>query len=556
MPAIIMQKGGFYPPAPTPDRDPAARVRDRLETRAVPNILSLFRDQAARCFDCSEKRCNRGEIPQEKISGRPSSQEQLDADKGCPLNTRIPDWMAKVSSPKVTGVLERLLSEADAGKLTWQALDDVIRQTVQDPRARRELREGFDFAMQRNPLPEFTGQTCPTSDGLCEGGSLRTGASCVAGEAGHGPLTIGNIENLLGYIGRKLGWLQETLGVPVSSPRRIAIIGAGPGGLAAAVLFRRAGYEVSLWTREKHIGGMLMYGLPGTKLDKGTVLDYEGILQRSGIKIHTGVEVDAAAMAAIASAHDKVILAVGAQKANRLGIEGEDKAGVVDALDFIGQSIRSGNLRDLGVTDDQVSPARAAELDARGKHVVVIGGGDTAMDAVRESIRMEAASTKLVYRGPASGLRAVEKEIKRAKEEGIAFVYSRQPLHIKGGEVTTEIVFTPNPVPPDAQLDPHKADLVVRATGFAGEDGLAGKLGIPGLQQYKNNNGIKVWDFRNADFRLALNDGVGPERPSDKFHAIGDAVQIDGGSCLVVWAIHNATKAFARIHRGFTVAAL
>jgi glutamate synthase (NADPH/NADH) small chain len=526
-------KTATMPRKATPDRPVEERLADFGPTAQTPDIKDLFTMQAARCCNCAEKGCNRGDV----------SPAQQDAATGCPLNTYIPGWLTKVAGPKVTKALDKVLSDSDSEKLTEQGLSTAIAALLQDPEAAREVKQAFLLAMDRNPLSEILGAVCPQAEGLCEGGSVKTRASCVAGAAGYKPITIGNIENLIGRIGREAGWVAEMLNAPLSKPQEISVIGAGPAGMAAAMEARRNGYKVTLYSREEHIGGLLVYGLPGTKLSKDVVAGYENIFaMNSGIVLRTETNVDAAMMKSIEAGSDAVILAIGAQAQKDIGLEGQQRKGYVDSIRFLDASNRAHHLG-----EKPYEGADGAELYAKGKHVVVIGGGDTSADCVREAIRQGAESVKLVYRGDEEKMRASEKEITRAKVEGIGFVFNESPLRIEGGEQVREIVFLRPEVTAEST---RRADMVVNATGFTGETNLAEKLGIPGLQQYQGSMGIMVVN-PDRDFRVMMSDAEGAIRPSSKFYAVGDDVQINSGRCLAVWAVRDARNTVRQLDRQF-----
>lgn len=530
-----------HPRQATPDRAVAERVQDFHQTIGTPDIAELFVNQAARCCQCGTKPCNQG----------PVSKATKNTAPGCPLNTRIPNWLADVSSVTVQTALSEILTADESRSLTEEGLTQTIQKLLENPEARRQLRHAFTLAVEENPLPEFLGLVCPQAEELCEGGTSREGAhaTCTAGSAGYKPITIGNIESLIGRIGRQAGWLEEMLQTSLmektdGQPKHVAIIGGGPGGLASVFMLRRKGYEVSLYSRDSHVGGLFATGLPGTKLDKDVVLGFEAILKRTpGITLHLNTNVTTAEMRSIQDKSDAIILGLGKPVQRPLNITGEHGAdghlnkGVATSDDFLNRSILANNFKEGNIP---------FELDAKNKDVVVIGGGDTAMDCAREAIRQGAKNVTILYRGPMENMSAVEKERERAQKEGVKFEVRQTPqdILIDGkGHVTGILCQTGQGE--HASIIPHRAQLVINATGFVDEPNLSRKLGIPGLQQTKG--GIEV----DAHGRVMLTNGSeGELKPSNQFYAVGDMVA--GARCLAVYAVASAKTAVAHIHSKLT----
>ncbi len=263
----------------------------------------------------------------------------------CPLNNNIPDWL----------------------KLT----------------AEGRLDEAYEVSAATNNFPEICGRICP-QDRLCEG-------NCVI-ERGFESVTIGAVERFITDHAFEQGLGEAGAAAHRSCSNPIGIVGAGPGGLAAAEELRRRGYQVHVYDRHDRVGGLMMYGIPGFKLEKEIVLRRWELLEQGGIMFHLNTEIGRdVPFAELRARHDAVLLATGVYQARELGGPGSGLPGIVKALDFLIASNRKG----LG---DEVPDFDCGLLDAAGKNVVVIGGGDTAMDCVRTSVRQGAASVTCLYR--------------------------------------------------------------------------------------------------------------------------------------------------------------
>ncbi len=406
----------------------------------------------------------------------------------CPLNNNIPDWL----------------------KLT----------------AEGRLDEAYEVSAATNNFPEICGRICP-QDRLCEG-------NCVI-ERGFESVTIGAVERFVTDHAFTQGWVK-----PVA-PRQelsqsVGIVGAGPGGLAAAEELRRRGYQVHVYDRHDRVGGLMMYGIPGFKLEKDIVERRWRLLEAGGIKFHLRTEVGRdVTFAELRARHDAVLLATGVYQARDIGGPGSGLPGIVPSLDFLIASNRKG----LG---DEVPDFDSGLLNAAGKHVVVIGGGDTAMDCVRTSIRQGAASVSCLYRRDKANMPGSLREVKNAEEEGVRFVWLSAPEAFLGdNHVTAVRAVCMRLGLPDASgrqsvevvEGSHfslQADLVIKALGFDPEP-LPQLWGQEALEVTRWGT-VKV---NYSSFQTSL-PGV---------FAAGDIVR---GASLVVWAIRDGRDAAARIH--------
>ncbi|WP_374380365.1 NAD(P)-dependent oxidoreductase [Dongia sp.] len=408
----------------------------------------------------------------------------------CPLNNNIPDWL----------------------KLT----------------AEGRLEEAYEISSATNTFPEICGRICP-QDRLCEG-------NCVIEQSGHGTVTIGAIEKHVTDTAFEMGWVQ-----PVKPTREltlsIGIIGAGPAGLAAGEALRRKGYQVTIYDRYDRVGGLLVYGIPNFKLDKQVVARRERLLRESGIKFELNIEIGRdISLDELRARHDAVLIATGVYKARDLAAPGSGAKGIVPALQYLTAANRDG----LG---DQVAEIAGGELNAKGKNVIVIGGGDTAMDCVRTAIRQGAKSVKCLYRRDRANMPGSQREVQNAEEEGVEFIWQSAPAAFLDDElgkvkaVRAERIHlgladasgrqTPRIIEGSAFDMP--AELVVKALGFEPED-LPQRLKSPALSVTKGNT-VRV-NWRNLSTTIP---GV---------FAAGDIVR---GASLVVWAIRDGRDAAAGI---------
>lgn len=398
----------------------------------------------------------------------------------CPLHNNIPDWL-------------RLTAEG-------------------------RLQEAYEVSQATNTFPEICGRICP-QDRLCEG-------NCVIEQSGHGTVTIGAVEKYITDTAWKEGWVKGPKPA-VERTESVGIIGAGPGGLAAADNLRRQGVQVTVYDRYDRAGGLLTYGIPGFKLEKDTVMQRVKQLEDGGVEFVLNCNVgDDITFQDIRAKHTAVMIATGVYKTRDLSGPGAGANGIVRAIDYLTAS----NRVNFG---DKVEEYENGELNAEGKKVVVIGGGDTAMDCVRTAIRQGAESVKCLYRRDKANMPGSLRETENAEEEGVDFVWLAAPKGFTGGENVEGVMVqkmrlgTPDasgrraPEVIEGADYVEDADLVIKALGFEAED-LPTLWNEPALE-------VTRWGTVKAEFtsgRTAL-PGV---------YAVGDIVR---GASLVVWAIRD-----------------
>ena len=398
----------------------------------------------------------------------------------CPLHNNIPDWLRLTA----TGRLE----------------------------------EAYAISQATNTFPEICGRICP-QDRLCEG-------NCVIEQSGHGTVTIGSVEKYITDTAWENGWVK-----PVTPARErtesVGIIGAGPGGLAAADMLRRAGVQVTIYDRYDRAGGLLMYGIPGFKLEKDVVERRNQQLEQSGVTFVLNCNVgEDISFEEIRSKHDAIIIATGVYKSRDLSMPGSGLQGIEKAIDFLTVS----NRKSFG---DTVAEFESGQMNAQGKRVVVIGGGDTAMDCVRTSIRQGATSVKCLYRRDRANMPGSQREVQNAEEEGVIFEWLSAPKGFTGDDAVTGVMVQKMRLgQPDAsgRQSPEviegsdyveEADLVIKALGFEPED-LPTLWGQPELT-------VTGWGTIKAQFTTG-------ETELEGVYAVGDIVR---GASLVVWAIRD-----------------
>ena len=391
--------------------------------------------------------------------------------------------------------------------------------------AEGRLKEAYALSAATNSMPEICGRICP-QDRLCEG-------ACVIEQSGHGTVTIGAIEQHITETAWAEGWV-EPIRAGAATGCSVGVIGAGPAGLAAAEELIKAGIAVTIYDRYDRAGGLLVYGIPNFKLEKTVVARRIARLEASGVEFRLNFDIGRdAPFSAVRARHDAVLVATGVYRPRLLGINGESAPGAVEALEYLTTS----NRRGFGE-----KPPGAAALDARGKEVVVIGGGDTAMDCVRTAVRQGARSVTCLYRRDRANMPGSARETAHAEEEGVRFEFLAGPARLvveRGAVVGVEAVRTRLGAPDasgraGAEPDPDSAfrlpaTLVIKALGFEPED-LPAMFGEPQLK-ITSRGTLRV---RPGALETSL-PGV---------FAAGDIVR---GASLVVWAIKDGRDAAAQI---------
>ena len=406
----------------------------------------------------------------------------------CPLGNNIPDWL----------------------KLT----------------AEGRLKEAYEVSQSTNNMPEVCGRICP-QDRLCEG-------NCVIEQSGHGTVTIGSIEKYITDTAWEKGWVKP-FKVKREFKQSVGIVGAGPAGMACAEEIRKSGYQVTIYDRYDRPGGLLIYGIPNFKLEKFVVERRTKLLKESGIKFVQNFEVGKdKTLYELKEKHDAILIATGVYKTREIDIPGHNLQNIYPAMEFLTASNRKGLGDNVKLFDD-------GTLDANGKNVIVIGGGDTAMDCVRTSIRQKAKSVKCLYRRDRKNMPGSAREVSNAIEEGVEFVWLTSPKRFLGNtkvtavEVNKMILGEPDASgrsKPEIQLGSEykiPADLVIKSLGFDPEN-------IPKLFNAEEL-AISKWGTIKIDLRSM-------QTNLDGIFAAGDIVR---GASLVVWAIRDGRDAAVQI---------
>jgi glutamate synthase (NADPH/NADH) small chain len=399
----------------------------------------------------------------------------------CPLQNNIPDWL----------------------KLT----------------AEGRLRDAYDLSASTNAMPEICGRICP-QDRLCEG-------ACVIEQSKHGAVTIGAVEKYLTETAWKEGWVAP-IAPRAERSETVGIIGAGPAGLAAAERMRLRGYQVTVYDRHDRVGGLLIYGIPNFKLEKEVVERRTQRLIDGGIKFELNCNVgETIRFADLRAKHDAVLIATGVYKAKPLNAPNEQA--IVPALDFLIAANR------VGLGDDAPHFSNG-QLNAKDRRVVVIGGGDTAMDCVRTARRQGAKSVTCLYRRDRANMPGSQREVSHAEEEGVGFDWLAAPKSVRAGKSPAVKAVRMRLGAPDesGRQSPEETsqnydvpgDLIIAALGFDAED-------------------LSGWDVELTRWGAVKADPVGYATSQPGVYAAGDIVR---GASLVVWAIREGRDAADAMH--------
>jgi glutamate synthase (NADPH/NADH) small chain len=402
----------------------------------------------------------------------------------CPLSNNIPDWL----------------------KLT----------------AEGRLQEAYELAQSTNNMPEVCGRICP-QDKLCEG-------NCVIEQSGHGTVTIGSVEKYITDNAWEQGWITP-IKIKKEKDQSVGIIGAGPAGLAAAEQLRKLGYQITIYDRYDRSGGLLIYGIPNFKLEKFVVERRTKLLKESGIKFIQNFEVGKdCTLNQLREKHNAILIATGVYQAREIEIPGNNLGNIFPAMEFLTASNRKG----LG---DKVELFDNGTLNTEGKDIVVIGGGDTAMDCVRTSVRQNAKSVKCLYRRDKKNMPGSAREVANAEEEGVEFVWLSSPKKFIGKNKVESLIVDKIKLgepddsgrrKPEVQKNSDfnlKVDVVIKALGFDPED-LPKLFGCDELQ-------VTRWGTIKTDFDTM-------ETNISGVFAAGDIIR---GASLVVWGIKDGRDA-------------
>ena len=448
-------------------------------------------------LESTERTSNFHEIYKEFIETKAAEQASRCSQCGtpfcqvhCPLHNNIPDWL----------------------KLT----------------AEGRLEEAYKLSSATNSMPEVCGSICP-QDRLCEG-------NCVIEQSGHGTVTIGAIEKYITNTAWENGWV-ETIKPTKELKETIGIIGAGPAGLAAAEQLRQKGYQITIYDRYDRAGGLLIYGIPNFKLEKSSVQRRTKLYQDSGITFVQNFEVGKdSTLEELKEKHDAVLIATGVYKSREIDVPGKELQNIFPAMKFLTASNKKG----LG---DAVPEFDDGTLNAEGKNVVVIGGGDTAMDCVRTAIRQKAKSVSCLYRRDKKNMPGSAREVQNAEEEGVKFIWLSSPKEFKGSQKVEKVIYDKirlgepdssgrqSPKIIEGAHEELDADLVIKALGFDPEE-------IPTLFSEPKLE-VSKWGTIKTDLKTMRTNIRG-------VFAAGDIVR---GASLVVWAIRDGRDAAQQIDK-------
>ena len=437
--------------------------------------------------DTDNRKEDFNEIYKEFIHGKAQEQSSRCSQCGvpfcqvhCPLSNNIPDWL----------------------KLT----------------AEGRLEEAYNLAQSTNNMPEVCGRICP-QDRLCEG-------NCVIEQSGHGTVTIGSVEKFITDNAWANGWVKP-IKIEKELNQSIGIIGSGPAGLACAEQLRKKGYKITVYDRYDRAGGLLIYGIPNFKLEKEVVERRIKLLKEGGINFKLNFEVGKdATLDELKKEHDAILIATGVYKPREIDIKGSDLGNIFPAMEFLTTSNKKG----LG---DKVENFENGTLNAKDKNVVVIGGGDTAMDCVRTAVRQKAKSVKCLYRRDKENMPGSAREVANAEEEGVEFVWLSSPKEFIGKNKVEKVLVNKmklgdpddggrrKPIIDEGSEYEIETDIVIKSLGFDPED-------LPKLFDEKDLQ-VSKWGTIKIDFDTMETNLKG-------VFAAGDIVR---GASLVVWAIKD-----------------
>ena len=437
--------------------------------------------------DTDNRKEDFNEIYKEFIHGKAQEQSSRCSQCGvpfcqvhCPLSNNIPDWL----------------------KLT----------------AEGRLEEAYNLAQSTNNMPEVCGRICP-QDRLCEG-------NCVIEQSGHGTVTIGSVEKFITDNAWANGWVKP-IKIEKELNQSIGIIGSGPAGLACAEQLRKKGYKITVYDRYDRAGGLLIYGIPNFKLEKEVVERRIKLLKDGGINFKLNFEVGKdATLDELKKEHDAILIATGVYKPREIDIKGSDLGNIFPAMEFLTTSNKKG----LG---DKVENFENGTLNAKDKNVVVIGGGDTAMDCVRTAVRQKAKSVKCLYRRDKENMPGSAREVANAEEEGVEFVWLSGPKEFIGKNKVEKVLVNKmklgdpddggrrKPIIDEGSEYEIETDIVIKSLGFDPED-------LPKLFDEKDLQ-VSKWGTIKIDFDTMETNLKG-------VFAAGDIVR---GASLVVWAIKD-----------------
>ena len=447
--------------------------------------------------DTDNRKEDFNEIYKEFIHGKAQEQSSRCSQCGvpfcqvhCPLSNNIPDWL----------------------KLT----------------AEGRLEEAYNLAQSTNNMPEVCGRICP-QDRLCEG-------NCVIEQSGHGTVTIGSVEKFITDNAWANGWVKP-IKIEKELNQSIGIIGSGPAGLACAEQLRKKGYKITVYDRYDRAGGLLIYGIPNFKLEKEVVERRIKLLKDGGINFKLNFEVGKdATLDELKKEHDAILIATGVYKPREIDIKGSDLGNIFPAMEFLTTSNKKG----LG---DKVENFENGTLNAKDKNVVVIGGGDTAMDCVRTAVRQKAKSVKCLYRRDKENMPGSAREVANAEEEGVEFVWLSGPKEFIGKNKVQKVLVNKmklgdpddggrrKPIIDEGAEYEIETDIVIKSLGFDPED-------LPKLFDEKDLQ-VSKWGTIKIDF----------DTMETNLKGVFAAGYIVRGASLVVWAIKDGREAASSIQK-------